>query len=83
MIFAIILMKVEKMMKMTIKERFLDYWHTDLAYEDYKYNLSIFEQILYGFIGTIGGFVVIVGIVTTFLIWAIPYVIYKKWAISE
>lgn len=39
---------------MTILDRFMDYWHTDLAYEDYEYDLTIFEQMAYGLIGAIG-----------------------------
>lgn len=62
---------------MTIKDRFLDYWNTDLAYDDYEYDLSIFEQIIYGFAGTLAGIIFVLGVVCTAPLWGIPYVIYK------
>lgn len=62
---------------MAIKDRFLDYWNTDLAYEDYKYDLSIFEQIVYGTFGTLVAFIFVLVVVSTATLWGIPYVIYK------
>ena len=73
-------MIVEKMLrgdKMTIKDRFLDYWNTDLEYTDYKYDLSIFEQIVYGFAGTLAAIIGVLIVVSTATLWGIPYVIYK------
>ena len=62
---------------MTIKDRFLDYWNTDLEYEDYKYDLSIFEQIIYGFSGVLAAIIAVLSVVATAPLWGIPYVIYK------
>lgn len=62
---------------MTIKDRFLDYWNTDLAYGDYKYDLSIFEQIVYGTFGTLAALIFVLVAVSTATLWGIPYVIYK------
>ena len=63
---------------MTLKDRFLDYWHTDLAYEDYQYDLSIFEQLVYGLFGTIGLIIALLGLIVSCPLWAIPYIIYKS-----
>lgn len=62
---------------MSIKDRFLDYWHTDLAYEDYEYELTIFEQMAYGLIGSIGFIIALLVLIVSCPIWAIPYIIYK------
>ena len=62
---------------MNIKERFLDYWNTDLVYDDYKYDITIFEQIIYVFIGAIGGIVAFIVILSTFPLWCLPYLFYK------
>ena len=63
---------------MNLKDRFIDYWRTDLAYGDYTYNISIFEQIVYGFVGTVGGVIGGVSLFLTAPIWGIPYIIYKN-----
>lgn len=68
---------VQKGVLINLKDRFLDYWQTDYAYDDYTYNLSIFEQISYGVIGSIGGLILIVSIIASVPIWIVPYLIYK------
>ena len=62
---------------MTILDGFMDYWHTDLAYEDYEYDLTIFEQMAYGLIGAIGFVIALLVLIVSCPIWAIPYIIYK------
>ena len=62
---------------MSIKDRFLDYWNTDLAYEDYKYDLTIFEMMVYGIGGALVGAVAFVIVLFTVPLWAIPYLVYK------
>lgn len=62
---------------MTIKDRFLDYWNTDLAYGDYEYDLSIFEQMIYGIAGTLVGVISVLGALVTLPLWGIPYAVYK------
>lgn len=62
---------------MTIKDRFLDYWNTDLAYEDYEYDLSIFEQMVYGLTGTLVGIIGVLGALVTAPLWGIPYTVYN------
>lgn len=58
---------------MTIKDRFLDYWNTDIRYQDYKYDLSIFEMMIYAVFGVIG----VIGLVVSIPFWCTPYLIYK------
>ena len=60
---------------MTIKDRFLDYWTHES--DEYAYDLSIFEMILYGMVGCVGFAVLIVGIIYSIPIWGIPYILYK------
>ena len=62
---------------MSIKDRFLDYWNTDLEYEDYKYDLSIFEQMVYGISGALVGIACVLIIVLTIPLWAIPFLVCK------
>lgn len=62
---------------MTIIDRFMDYWSTDLAYEDYKYDLSMFEQIIYGVCGVSLFIPMGIGLITTVPLWGIPYMLYK------
>lgn len=62
---------------MSLKDRFIDYWSTDLAYEDYKYDLSIFEQIIYGIFGVSLFIPMGIGLIITVPLWGIPYMIYK------
>ena len=68
---------------MSLKDRFLDYWSTDWAYEDYKYDLSIFEMMIYGAVGTIAGIIVVGVVVITAPLWAIPYLVYKHSKLKE
>lgn len=63
---------------MKIKERFLDYWNTDLEYEDYKYDLSIFEQMAYGIIGSLFTIICVLCTVVTLPLWVVPYIVYKR-----
>lgn len=62
---------------MTIMDRFIDYWSTDLAYEDYKYDLSIFEQIIYGVCGVALFIPMSIGLIITAPLWGVPYMLYK------
>lgn len=62
---------------MSLKDRFIDYWTTDFAYEDYKYDITILEQLVYGFVGTVGCIVAVLGLLFTFPSWILPYMIYK------
>ena len=70
---------------MNILDRFLDFWETPNHYS-YEYDLSIFEQILYG---VIGGIIILIfvalGIVFIALtpVWGIPYMIYKNYKIKK
>lgn len=68
---------------MTIKDRFLDYWNTDLAYDDYKYDISIFEQLIYGIGGMAAYIIAAAGVIVTVPLWGIPYLIYKSRKIKE
>lgn len=68
---------------MNLKERFLDYWHTDIAYSDYTYDLSIFEQIIYGLFGVVFGIIAMVVIIGFLPIWIVPYLIYKNMSIKR
>ena len=64
---------------MSIIDRFKDYWSTTYEYgDDYKYDLSLAEQAIYGFVGSIGGLVLIVGGIATLPFWCIPYIVYKS-----
>jgi len=67
---------------MSIKDRFFDYWTTG-SLSSYKYNLSIFEQMVYGIFGVLGGIIVAIVVVVTFPIWCIPYIIYKSLQIKR
>lgn len=62
---------------MKIKDRFLDYWNSDLRFEDYKYDLSIFEQMIYGIAGTLAGVIGVFGALITLPLWGVPYAVYK------
>ena len=67
---------------MTLKDRFLDYWTTD-PYQDYTYDLSIFEMLIYGVSGAIVAVVAILGTVLTLPIWCVPYLVYKSYVIRR
>ena len=67
---------------MTLKDRFLDYWTTS-EYEDYKYDLSIFECMIYCCVGSVAAVVAILGAILTFPLWCIPYLIYKSHRIKN
>lgn len=67
---------------MNLKDRFLDYWTTDV-YQDYTYDLSIFEMLIYGVSGAIFAIVAILGTVLTLPIWCIPYLVYKSYVIRR
>lgn len=67
---------------MTLKDRFLDYW-TTTEYESYKYDLSIFECLIYGCIGSTIAVVAILGTILTLPLWCVPYLIYKSYKIKK
>lgn len=67
---------------MTIKDRFIDYWTTS-EYENYKYDLSIFEMLIYGCVGSMAAVMSILGIILTLPIWCAPYMLYKMHQIKE
>lgn len=67
---------------MTIKDRFIDYWTTS-EYESYRYDLSIFEMLTYGCVGSIAAIVSILGVIFTLPIWCVPYILYKMHQIKE
>lgn len=62
---------------MTLKDRFIDYWTTD-SYQDYTYDLSIFEMLIYGVVGSIAAIIAVAGIVLTLPVWSVPYLVYKS-----
>lgn len=66
---------------MTLKDRFLDYWTTGER-EYYTYDLSIFERLIYGTVGSIAITIVISGIILTLPIWSVPYMVYKSYRIK-
>ena len=68
---------------MSIKDRFFDYWETDRRYEDYKYDLTIFEEMTYGIVGSIGIIIFFIVLVLGFPIWCLPYMIYKYFQINH
>ena len=68
---------------MTIKDRFLDYWNTDTIYEDYKYDLSVFEQMIYGITGVFVGVIGLLGVLITLPLWGVPYAVYKVIKVRE
>lgn len=61
----------------TLKDRFFDYWTTS-EYEDYTYDLSIFEMLIYGVVGATVAVVAILGTILTLPIWCVPYMAYKS-----
>lgn len=66
---------------MTIKDRFLDYWTTS-EYDEYEYDLSIFEMMIYGCIGAVVLVIAILGTILTLPLWCIPYLVYKHYKIK-
>lgn len=62
---------------MRLVDRFMDFWTTS-EYEDYKYDLSIFEMLCYIPIGAVLIAVSAVAVVGTLPIWIIPYLVYKE-----
>lgn len=67
---------------MTIKDRFLDFWDGwDKGY--YKYDLTIFEMMIYSVFGSIVGLVIGVTVIATLPIWCAPYIVYKSKIIKK
>lgn len=66
-------------------DRFIDFWGT-LDHKETRYNLCLFEQIVYGVLGMLIGvlfmFVSIV-LVTSSPIWIVPYIIYIRYKINK
>jgi hypothetical protein len=62
---------------MTLKDRFWDYW-TTTEYEEYKYDLSIFECMIYCCVGSIALVIEILSVILTLPLWSIPYLVYKS-----
>ena len=67
---------------MTLKDRFWDYW-TTTEYEEYKYDLSIFECMIYCCVGSIAAVIAISGTIFTLPLWCVPYLIYKSHRIKN
>lgn len=67
---------------MLLVDRFMDYWTTS-EYEEYKYDLSIFEILCYILIGAVLIAFSAAVVVGTIPIWIIPYLIYKAIAIRK
>lgn len=67
---------------MTLKDRFWDYW-TTTEYEEYKYDLSIFECMIYCCVGSIALVIAISGTILTLPLWCIPYLAYKSHRIKN
>jgi hypothetical protein len=67
---------------MKLKDRFIDFW-TTTEYEDYKYDLSVFEMLCYTTIGTVLIVAEIAVVIGTMPIWIIPYLVYKAIAIRK
>lgn len=67
---------------MRLTDRFLDFWYNS-GYEEYKYDLSIFEMLCYTIIGSIVVVAEIAVVIGTMPIWIIPYLVYKAIAVRK
>ena len=68
---------------MNLKDRFMDYWTTDIRHQDYTYDLSIFEMMIYGAFGAIISIVGFIGTIVTLPLWCVPYLIYKSYKLRS
>lgn len=68
---------------MNLKDRFMDYWTTDIRYQDYTYDLSIFEMMIYGTFGSIISIVGFIGTIVLLPLWCVPYLIYKSYKLRS